>query len=157
MWDIEELHAARVGDLRRVLARHAEADVILRQEDVAATTIVLRLMVADPENLRGREARQSRIRRDLDEALAADALRDFFALLARALVAPDDGRADDLIVRIEHDEAVHLPREADALDVLWVDTRFLDDITNRFFHGMIPISRFLLCPTILWLIEWIFL
>ena len=27
----EELHAARVGDLRRVLARHAEADVILRQ------------------------------------------------------------------------------------------------------------------------------
>ena len=118
MWDIEELHAARVGDLRRVLARHAEADVILRQEDVTAAAVVLRLVVADPENLRGRETRQRRIRRDLDEALAADALRDFLAFLARALVAPDDGRADDLVLLVEHDEAMHLPREADALDVL---------------------------------------
>ena len=87
-------------------------------QEAANPIAILRLVVADPENLRGRETRQRRIRRDLDEALAADALRDFLAFLARALVAPYDGRADDLVLLVEHDEAMHLPREADALDVL---------------------------------------
>ena len=38
--DIQELHAARIGYLRRILPRHAEADVILRQEDVTAAAVV---------------------------------------------------------------------------------------------------------------------
>ena len=124
---------------------------------MAATAVILCLMVADPEDLRGRKTCQCRIRRDLDEALAADALRDLLAFLARTLITPDDGRTDDCIVLVEHDEAVHLAREANAFDILWVDTGFLDDITNRFLHRMIPIDWVLLRPAILWLIEWIFL
>ena len=73
---------------------------------MAALRVNFRLVIANPEDLRRGEARQRRVCRDLDQALLPDAFRDFLAFAPRALVAPDDGRAEHPVMFIEHHGAV---------------------------------------------------
>jgi hypothetical protein len=76
---------------------------------------------AQPQELRGREARERPVARQLDEAVEADALADLLALARGALVVPEDRGADHLLVGVEHDEPVHLPDQADPRDVAGVE------------------------------------
>jgi hypothetical protein len=54
----------------------------------------------------------------LDEAIEADGALEFFALGFGALVAPDQGRADDFVVFVKQDGAMHLARKSDGGDGL---------------------------------------
>ena len=103
----------RVRGVDRQLAGQAEADVVLRQQDVADPRVRLRLVRAQPEQLRRREAGERAVARQLDQPLEPDAPLDLGALGRRALVVPEDRRPQHAVVLVEHDEPVHLPGEPD--------------------------------------------
>jgi len=111
--DVEEQRAGGVRAVDRLLAREPVADVVLRQQHPADPREGLGLVVAQPEELRRREAGQGAVASQRDQALEPDALFDLRALGGRALVVPEDRRADRVAVLVEHDEPVHLPRPAD--------------------------------------------
>ena len=113
----KQLHAAGIRNLRRVLAGHPETDVILRQQDMAAGTIVLSFMIPDPEDLGRCESGQGWICCNINETLRSDAGRNLLAFLPSPLITPDDSRPDDLIFLIQHNQTMHLSRKADSLDI----------------------------------------
>ena len=115
--DIQQTHAGRVRNLGGELAGQAVADEILREKDVTALFIDLRLVVAHPKNLGGGPAGERRIGGQLNQTVLADLLVDLVALLAGALVAPDDAAAQNLALAIQHDQTVHLSGQTDAADL----------------------------------------
>ena len=72
------------------------------------------LVAAEPQELGRREPGQGAVPGELDQALRADTLLDLGALGGGPLVVPEDRRADHRSRRVDHDEPVHLAREADA-------------------------------------------
>jgi hypothetical protein len=76
-----------------------------------------RFVFADPEKFREREVWKCRITSELDNAGGAQLLIDLLALRFGADVAPDQRRADNGIVFIEHNGTVHLTGETDAGDI----------------------------------------
>ncbi len=52
--DVEEEGSGGVGDVGRTLAREREPDVVLREQDVGDALVGLRLVRAQPEQLRAR-------------------------------------------------------------------------------------------------------
>ena len=111
--DVEEERSRRVGRVDRPLAGQAKADVVLRQQHVADLRVRLGLVPAQPEQLRSGEPRQSTVSGQLDQPVEPDPFLDLGALGGRALVVPQDRGPQDGAVVAEHDEAVHLSREAD--------------------------------------------
>ena len=111
--DVEEERAGRVGGVDRALAGEAEADVVLREQDVPDLRVRLRLVRAQPEQLRRREAGERAVAGQRDQPLEADPLLDLLALRRGALVVPEDRGAEHAVVLVLHDEPVHLAGEAD--------------------------------------------
>ncbi|NBU64809.1 MAG: hypothetical protein EBS29_09960 [Chloroflexia bacterium] len=106
------------------------------------------LVIAYPQNLGSLEASQCRVARDFDEALGADALGDFGAFGGSALVIPEQGRADDLVISIQKDRAVHLARQADTDDLGGIHGA--DDITDGVLGALPPIAGMLFAPEGVW-------
>jgi hypothetical protein len=63
-----------------------------------------------------------------------------------ALVAPDESGADDLVVFVEEDGAVHLAGKADGGDGFGRQTRNLQRFANCDGGGAPPVARILLGP-----------
>ena len=116
--DVEEQRPGGVGGVDRALPGEPEADVVLREQDVRDPRVDVRLVPAQPQELRRGEARERSVPGQLDQARQADALLDLRALGARALVVPEDRRPQHRVVGPERDEAVHLTREAERIAVL---------------------------------------
>ncbi len=120
--DVEHQGPRGVAHLGGVGAGQSVADVILGQEHLPHPLPMARLVPADPQQLGRRESGQGRVGDHPDEGLAAPRLvLDLAALLGRALVVPEQGRADDRARLVEEHRAVHLPAQADAGDVLRTD------------------------------------
>src|SRR5207237_1081119 len=68
---VEEERPRGVGDVDRVPPAQAEPHVVLRQEDVPDPRVRLRLVAAEPEELRRREPRQRAVPGQLDQPLEA--------------------------------------------------------------------------------------
>ena len=115
--DVEEEGSRRIRDVDRPVPGQAQAHVVLREHDPADAPVDVGLVAAQPEQLRGREARERPVAGERDEALEADALLDLCALGPGALVVPEDRRAEHAVLRVEADQAVHLAGEADSVDV----------------------------------------
>ena len=113
--DVEEERPGRIGGVDRPLPGEPEPDVVLRQHDARDPRVHVGLVLPQPQQLRGREARQRAVPGERDEPLETDALLDLGALRARALVVPEDRGPEDGVVLVEADQAVHLAREAHAL------------------------------------------
>ena len=111
---VEQQHAARVGVVAAVHAREHVVDVVLRQHDLADAREVFGLVLLHPQDLRRGEAREGDVRGQGREPVAADLIVEIIDLLLRAPVVPEDGGADDRVVFVEHDQAVHLAAAADA-------------------------------------------
>ena len=91
---VEQQRAGSVGDLGGEFAAQPEADVVLRKEDFPRALVHLRLMPPDPEDFRRGESGERRVRDERDQPPPAARLpRDLLALLAGALVVPENGRA----------------------------------------------------------------
>ena len=71
--DVEQQRPRRVGDVGRVLAAEAQADVVLRQQDVRDARVDVGLVAAQPQQLRRGEARQRAVAGLRDELVEADA------------------------------------------------------------------------------------
>jgi hypothetical protein len=96
--DVEQQHAAGVAHLGRVLAGHAEADVILRKQHVLRLRVNLRLLLPHPEDLGRGEAGQRRVGDELDQRLAPPGLRfDLSTLGGRPLVVPQQSRPQGVL------------------------------------------------------------
>ena len=135
--DVEEQRAGCVGGVDRVLAGQAKPHVVLRQQHVADPRVRLRLVRAQPEQLRGGEAGERAVAGQRDQPVEPDARLDLGALGGRALVVPEDRRAQHALVGVEHDEPVHLPGEAD---------RALRQAREARLRGAPPVLRVLLRP-----------
>ncbi len=111
--NVEQERPGGIGRIDRVLAGQPEPHVVLRQQDVADPSPGLRLVLAEPEQLGSREARQGTVAGQLDQPLEPDPRLDLRAFGRCSLVVPEDRRPQHLLVGSERDEPVHLPREAD--------------------------------------------
>ena len=103
--------------VERVLAGESQPEVVLGQKDVGRPAPHLRLVVADPDELGGREAGQGVVAGHLDQPLGTDRRPDRVALGGGPLVVPQDRRPEHAIRRVEQHEPVHLAGEADRHDV----------------------------------------
>ena len=153
---VQQLHAGSVGDLGGKLPGEHVAHIVLGQQDVGALGVQLRLMLADPQNLRGGKARQGRVGGDLNQPLLAHPLGDLLALGGGALVTPDDGPPQHLALLVQHHQAVHLAGNAHALDVPGVHAAFLKNRPKGLAGGVPPVQRLLLGPAVAFLIHGIF-
>ena len=93
--EVEQDRAGAVGLVERVLAGQAEPDVVLRQQDVGDPRPDVRLVVADPDELRRGEPGQRVVAGDRDQPLRPDRRADRVALGGGPLVVPQDRRAED--------------------------------------------------------------
>ena len=91
--DVEEQRARGVCHVDRALAAEPQPHVVLGQQDVPDARVGRGLVLAQPEQLGGGEARQRAVSGQRDQALEPDALLDLGALGGRALVVPEDRRA----------------------------------------------------------------
>ncbi len=111
--DVEQQRARSIGGVDRALAGQAEADVVLRQQHVTDLRVGLRLVGAQPEQLRRGESGERAVPGQLDQPLEPDPSLDLRALGGRPLVVPEDRGPQDAVGAVEHDQAVHLTGEAD--------------------------------------------
>src|SRR5690606_27679026 len=95
----------------------------------------------------GGEAGERRVGDHLDELFAAaGAFFDFFALRASTLIVPEERSANDSVLFVEEDRAVHLAGEADAFDVGRLQLRAFHDGADGADRGLPPVFRILLAP-----------
>ena len=153
---IEHLHPGCVADFSREIAGQHIAHIVLRQENVTALGVHFRLVIAHPQQLRQREASQRGICRNRNQLIAADNFVNLVALRRRALVAPDNRRAQDVPCFIQHDQTVHLTADAHRNDVLLIHTGLRQHAADGVHRRMIPVLRLLLRPAIVRLIQRIF-
>ena len=99
--DVEEQRPRRVGDVDRALAGEPQPHVVLRQQHVRDPRVDVGLVAAQPEELRRREAGQRAVAGQRDQPLEPDPRLDLRALLAGALVVPEDRRPQHPLVGVE--------------------------------------------------------
>ena len=145
--EVEQDGPRPIGLVEGVLAGEPEPHVVLGQENVRHPAPDLRLVVADPDQLRCREARQGVIAGDLDEPLRADGLPDHVALGGRALVVPEDGRPQDGIGPVQEHESVHLTGQPDRGDLVARDPGLGQDRPDRADRAVPPQLGRLFAPT----------
>jgi hypothetical protein len=144
---VQQQHAAGVADVGGHLAGHAAADVIFGEQDFPGLVEVPGLVIAEPENFGSGETGQGRIGDHADQfGPPAGAALQLVALGRRSLIVPQQRAANDLVVLVEKNRAVHLAREADRLDVSRFEFGFLDDRADGLDRGLPPVFRLLLAP-----------
>ena len=80
-------------------------------------------MLLHPEELRGGKSGKGDVRRELGELFLPDLRVEPGGLFLRAPVVPEDGGADDPVLRIQRDKAVHLTAAADPGNLASVNVR----------------------------------
>ena len=151
------MHTACVGNFGCKFASHAKTNVIFWQENMTTCTIIFGLMVANPEDFGRGKPCECGIRGNLNQSLRANSISNFSALILSTLVTPNNCRTNDFIFFVEHNKPVHLPRKPDTFDVFSVHSRIIDDASNGFSDCLEPILGILFSPTVLRLIQRIFL
>ena len=76
--------------------------------------IGVRLVAAEPEELRRGKAGERAVPGQLDQSGETEQILDLLALGCGPLVVPENRRTNDAFIGVERDEPVHLTREADA-------------------------------------------
>lgn len=146
MGDVQHQRARSVRDINGGFAREAQADVVLRQHDFADALPILRFVFADPKKFGEREVCEWRIAGELDKSIETDGALELFGLRFGALVAPDESRADDLIVFIKQDSAVHLAGETDGGDGIGGESGGVKRFARCDGGSAPPVARILFCP-----------
>ncbi len=108
--------------------------------------IDFRFMRFDPHQLGRGEASQRTVARQSDQSFEADHLRDLIALCLRPLIVPQDRGAQYTACLIQHTEAVHLTRQADAFDGITSDVRLAEGSTDGGDHAIPPVVGVLFAP-----------
>ncbi|HEX8873305.1 MAG TPA: hypothetical protein VF780_01670 [Nitrosospira sp.] len=104
-------------------------------------------MFADPEKLRDREIRESRIAGKLNEEFGAKFLGKVAALLFASNVAPDQSGPDHAVLVIQHDRSVHLAGKTNASNVVSAQVGIGQRLRNRNSGSAPPVGGILLGPS----------
>ena len=123
---------------------------------MAASAVILRLMLPDPQYLGCRPSGKGRVGRNLNPPLPGHDFKHILHFPAGPLVAPDDGGADDLTLPVQHHKSVHLPGYTDSFNVFCRHTGLLRHCLKGCKHRIPPILRPLLRPSVLRLIQRVF-
>jgi hypothetical protein len=146
MGDIEQKRARGIGDIDRMLTRQAQADVVLGKKEPTESFPQLGLVIAYPEQLGEREIRQGRIAGKFDQPIAANRGVYLLAFFRCPLVAPDQRRAQYLVVCVEQYRTVHLTRESYADDFVGRDASLFQGGGHRLATSSPPVFGALLGP-----------
>jgi hypothetical protein len=139
---VEPERAGRVRHFRDVVAGQPEPHVVFWEEHGRDVLEELRLVAADPGELRCGETRHGDVARDL--ARSGKRRLDLGALRGRTAVVPEDRRAQHRVVGVEAHRTVHLSRKSDATHI---PERMLGgDGVDRRDRGAPPILGILLRP-----------
>ena len=111
---IEQQHAGSVGIIAAVGPCEHIVHIILRQHDLCDFPEVLRLVLPKPQDFRGGEARKGNVGGPLGQLFFADDVVQVVHLVAGPAIIPENRRADDPVLGIQHHQPVHLPAAADA-------------------------------------------
>ena len=109
---VQHQRARSLCDIHRVFAREPKPHVVFRQKHTPETLPDFRFVVAHPKQFGQCEIGQRRIASQLNYFSFANFRIEPVALRLCALVAPNQGRTQDLIVRIQQNRTVHLPGQA---------------------------------------------
>ena len=107
---------------------------------------ILRLIVFEPKHFGRGEAGERDVSRVLLERLFADNIIEIFGFTRASAVIPQNGGADHIVVFVEHDKAVHLPRKADRCNAVFIDIGH--KLSYYGYAPVIPILRVLLAPAV---------
>ena len=140
---VEQQRAGGVRGVGRALAGELEPHVVLRQQHARDARVRVRLVVAQPQDLRRLEAGERGIAGQLEQPLRADALGDLVALGRGALVVPQQRRADHRAARVEEHGPVHLAGEAEPDDLVGAGR---GDLRQHRLRRLPPVGRLLLGP-----------
>ena len=142
--DIHQKHARCIGVVAYECAGETVCQVIFWKHDFADFCEVIRLIFFHPENLRCGKACKCNVCGVLGEFFFSDYGVQIIGLFCGTAVVPEDRRADDVIVLIQDDKAMHLAAEADAgyLGFVYVFYQLADSL----FALLPPVFRFLLRP-----------
>ena len=117
MFDVQQQHAACIGEIAGVDARKHVVDIVLGQHDLFDAGEVLRLVLFHPKQLRRSEACKGDIAGVFRQLAFADLCVEPFRFLRRTSVVPKDRRADHVVVPIQSHKTMHLSAAADARDL----------------------------------------
>ena len=130
-----------IGD---ICAGQQKAHIVLGQQNVRRARKRLGLMLAHPHNLGRGETRQHHTADLIIQPLRAHTLGDRRTLRASALIVPQDRRAHNLVVRVEHRQAMHLPGQTHRRHVVGAD--FLQHRAQAGAGSSPPLARVLFRP-----------
>jgi hypothetical protein len=106
----------------------------------------LGLILLHPKNFGRRKTRERVIASGLDQSLLAQPAADLVTLRTRALVVPQDGRAQHLPILVQQHEAVHLPCQPDAVHVVCLYAGRSQHLAHAVCSPIPPETRVLLAP-----------
>ena len=150
MRHIEQQGARGIRHVDRPHPGEAEADVIFGQQKAVKSPPDPGFVGPHPQQLGERKVGERGVGSQLHQALRPDGFVEIAALGRGALIAPDEGRAQNLIVAIQQHRAVHLAAKPDAGNLRGRDLRIREQFPNRGLAGLPPVVRILLCPPAAW-------
>ena len=106
----------------------------------------VRFVIAYPDEFRGCEPGQGVVAGDRDEPFCPDRHADRIAFRGGPLVVPQDRGPEDTTISVEQDEAMHLSREPDGVDVCPSRPGRGHDRADRRDRPCPPKVRILLAP-----------
>ena len=130
-------------------------DIVLGQHDLRDLPEVLRLILFHPEDLGSCETCKRNISSQRGQFFLANFIIEVVHLFGGSAVIPEDGRTDDVVVFIQHHQAMHLTSAADTGYSICIKAfqQFRHILKERLF----PILRVLLAPAGLGKFQGIFL
>ena len=144
---IKPTGASGVRHVHRHFSRQPVAQIILWQQHLGDTRENIRLMLGHPHKLGGRKPGKDDIAGNRPE-IRVRVQR--FGRLGRAGVVPQDAGPQHFASGIQQHRAVHLARQANALEPRPACPRLCPQARHRCRAGVQPIGRGLLGPASLW-------
>ena len=130
-------------------------DIVLWQHYLFNTLEILRLILLQPQNLRRCKACKRDISRVLRQLILANLVIEIINLALCASIIPKYRRTNNIIVFIKNNKTVHLTAERDTLNKRFIAA--VSQLSHTLLNSSPPILGFLLRPTVLGEVEWIFL
>ena len=143
---VEQQRARGVGHLHGEFARHPEPYVVLGQHYAPDPFVYPWLMVADPDQFGRGEAFEGGIGHPPHEVFLTRLFRDPAALFGGSRIAPQDGRPEHLVPRVEQHRTVHLSRQADSRDGVGGNSGGAHGFAHRVRSRAPPVRRILFRP-----------
>ena len=141
---VQQQHTGSIGIVTAMHTGEDIVDVVLGQHDLCDLRKVLRLFFLHPQDLGSCEAGEGDVGSEGRQLLLADDTVQVINLLGGTAVIPQDGGADDIVLRIQNHQTVHLAAAADTGHLAAVKTG--QQFGNTFHNGLLPVLGGLLAP-----------